>query len=292
MSSSQDIIKKTNLLKDKYPKMMLQFDHDLNPGIDPDKLSCGSGKRINWKCDKDPCGCHIWNTKVQSRVRYNYGCPFCAGNRNCMHNSFMHVPKLFDEFDYDLNPGINPYLLSLHSSTRITWICSNDNCGCHIWKVSVKTRLENIDNCPFCAKRRTCVHTNLKSMTKLFSEFDQALNPDVNPHKVSLKSKVKIRWTCNKGCGCHTWDENLQNRIKNNTECPFCTDRMGCKHTTFMNDELLCKEFDQELNPKVDPYRLSINAKTQLLWKCSKNPSGCHIWKSQVSNRRNCIHCK
>lgn len=284
--------KQSMLLKDRFPQMALEVDPFNNPTIDIDKLTCCENTKVMWRCSRDPCGCHSWCVSVYSRTRHKSGCPYCSRNKTCKHDSFMNIKKLRDEFDYDLNPGINPYLISAKSTRIITWKCSTSECECHIWKLSVVSKTRNRGNCPFCSGKKSCKHSDTMIPLEILNEFDKSLNPDIDIKTLSVKSSIKIKWKCTLKCKCHKWEESLCSKIKYKTKCPYCEHKIGCKHTTIMNDPLLSKEFCQELNPKIDPLKLSIYARTAIMWVCSANKRGCHIWKSSVVNRSPCIHCK
>ena len=60
-------------------QLMAEWDFEKNTelGFDPQKLTCGSGKKVWWKCSKG----HKWEAIIQSRTRGN-GCPFCNSERN------------------------------------------------------------------------------------------------------------------------------------------------------------------------------------------------------------------
>lgn len=272
--------------------MILEIDHFNNPTIDIDKLTCCANTKVMWRCSKDPCGCHSWCVSVYSRTRHNSGCPYCSKNKTCRHNSFMHDQNICKYFDYDLNPGINPFLFSVQSGKILKWKCNDSKCDCHIWTSSVLSIFRRKNKCPFCSGKNSCKHSPIKISHEILNQFDQSLNPKINIKTISPNSTIKLKWKCTLKCKCHKWEESLHNKIKYKTKCPYCEHKIGCKHTTIMNDPLLKKEFSQELNPNVDPFKLSIHARTAIMWVCSANKRGCHIWKSSVANRVPCIHCK
>ena len=58
------------------PEIAEEWDIEMNPGISPSDVTCGSEKKIWWRCEEG----HSWQAKVYSRTE-GRGCPECAHNR-------------------------------------------------------------------------------------------------------------------------------------------------------------------------------------------------------------------
>lgn len=68
-------INKYGSLKDKFPKLLEEWDYDLNI-IDPSNISINSNKNVHWKCKKFPE--HKWKAQVYNRTKDNpTNCPKC-----------------------------------------------------------------------------------------------------------------------------------------------------------------------------------------------------------------------
>jgi len=80
------------------PKLISEWDHEKNKHYDPTVITCGSGKRVWWKCKNN----HSWNTKIAGRQNGMIGCPYCAGKRVISgKNDLFTVRKdLLSEWDY------------------------------------------------------------------------------------------------------------------------------------------------------------------------------------------------
>ena len=65
----------------KNTDLMKEWDWEKNTPLDlfPDKLKCGSNKKVWWKCEKG----HSWQAIISSRSRLGCGCPTCAGRLRC-----------------------------------------------------------------------------------------------------------------------------------------------------------------------------------------------------------------
>jgi hypothetical protein len=46
-------------------------------GWDPNSVTKGSSKKLEWKCSLG----HLYTATVKSRVGQNSGCPYCAGRK-------------------------------------------------------------------------------------------------------------------------------------------------------------------------------------------------------------------
>ena len=57
-------------------QLMAEWDWEKNNelGFFPDKLTCGSGKKVWWKCIYN----HKWQSRIADKVNGD-GCPYCSG---------------------------------------------------------------------------------------------------------------------------------------------------------------------------------------------------------------------
>lgn len=136
----------------RIPDLARQFAPDLNRDIDPYELRVGSNVRLNWRCPDAKCNHHVWNEMINSRAHGNTECPYCVGTYTCPCDSFMNDPLLSSQFDYELNPGINPWQLRRKSHVKIRWRCHVPECQ-YVWKTSVSNRTRGT-GCPECVKRQ------------------------------------------------------------------------------------------------------------------------------------------
>ena len=277
----------SNLLYIKYPHIFSQIHPTLNPDINPITLTYGCKKRLWWLCPINPCGCHIYQTSVNSKTSRNTSCPFCISIKTCVHNSFMNNSLLFSEFCYELNPGINPLIIPPFSNQKITWKCSqHKTCNIHIWRSSVAERSKGL-GCPFCSNHSgsVCQCNSFMNNPLLALEFDYTINNGINPWQISSGSNQEIIWRCSqhKTCNMHIWRSSIKNR-SSGFGCPFCTNKNGniCECNTFLTNQLLLSDFDYDLNPGVNPYQISNGSNHKINWKCSK----CfNIWNCGVKDR-------
>lgn len=65
------------LLVEEFPEIVDEWHPTLNLPYTPEEFSSGSGKRIWWKCQRDPA--HIWAAPIVRRTVFirPSGCPWC-----------------------------------------------------------------------------------------------------------------------------------------------------------------------------------------------------------------------
>ena len=91
--------------------VMVEFDHSRTQeaGLDPDKITLGSHKKVHWVCSNCPRGQpHLYMASPNQRVGKGTGCPYCSCLRACICNSLQSLyPALAAEWDAARN-GIGP----------------------------------------------------------------------------------------------------------------------------------------------------------------------------------------
>jgi len=99
---SQTKCKQPTLTESNHP-VMLEFDHDRNrkAGLDPDKLTLGSGIPVHWVCHKCPRGqLHRFKASPNRRFGMGRNCPYCSSKKVCLCNSLQGCfPALAEEWD-------------------------------------------------------------------------------------------------------------------------------------------------------------------------------------------------
>lgn len=285
----------SRLLKERHPEIFAQIHPTKNDGVDLDKLTYASNKKLWWSCSKSRCVHHVWEAAIYSRTS-NRGCPFCAKQRTCPCDSFIRkFPHLIEEFKPELNPRINIQELSSGSNQVLKWSCKNVTCGHHIWEASIKTRTAD-HGCPFCFGFQTCpCDAFATKFPHLIAELDLERNQGVNILAIPAASHQKLWWKCsNAQCQHHKWEASVKNRV-NDTGCPFCNHKQTCPCDAFVTKfPYLVTEFIPELNPGIDPLTISSGSSIKLWWKCSKALCNHHIWSTSVYERTqggDCPYC-
>lgn len=94
---------------------------------------------------------------------------------------------------------------------------------------------------------------------------------DKGPEDFRPGSQVKVWWVCGKG---HEWEAPIDNRVYNNTRCPFCTPSGGRKLYTGFNDletvnPDLAKEWHPTRNGDLTPSKVLPGTRRRVWWLCS-----------------------
>ena len=127
-------------------------------------------------------------------------------------------PELLKEWDYELNVGIDPLMVSSSSSEVVHWICSR--CG-HKWEAPINGRAKENAACPVCTtgKRRRNEKSNLATEhPEIAAEWNYEKNKNLKPEYFSSGSAEKCWWTCKNG---HSYQMTIASRVYGH-DCPEC----------------------------------------------------------------------
>ena len=263
-------------------QLMSEWNWEKNSelGFDPNKLTCGSDKKVWWKC----CKGHEWEATIGSRNR-GCNCPYCAGMLVIKGENDLQTvnPNLTKEWNYDKNNGLTPTAVSPYSHKKIWWKCNSG----HEWRASVAKRSIG-QNCPFCSGKKAWPGYNDLSLTnpELISEWDFAKNKS-SIYEYRPMSNRKVWWICDKG---HSWSAVISKRVAGE-KCPICQGKtilIGFNDLATTHPSLI-QEWDYEKN-HIAPTDISKGADTKVWWKCKRN----HSWQAAVSSRSSgvgCPHC-
>ena len=253
--SNSSVVSGINDLATTHPEVAQKAD-----GWDPTKVSYGSGKRLNWKCELG----HKWVVPPQSQARNN-GCPVCSNKiiQIGFNDLATTHPDLAAEVD-----GWDPKSTTAGNYKPRKWKC---NLG-HIWKVSPEVRTLRNSGCPYCSNNKVMVGFN--DLQTLFPKIaDQAHGWD--PKQVIPGSNKKLQWICQSG---HLWNISPDQRTgRAKSGCPVCSNK---KLLVGFND--LATRFPELAKEAEgwDPTTI-ISGHTKRKWKCSEG----HSWWSDVLSR-------
>lgn len=206
-------------------ELMKEWNWEKNKSLNifPDLLSCGTTKRVWWKCKI--CN-HEWQTSVGHRTYKSKptNCPKCAVNNRTENrqrllkeksNIKITYPEILDEWDYTKNE-MSPESITKGSHAKIWWKCKN----CHSWQTSVGNRIKG-HGCPYCSGRFAIKGINdLQTVNPLLAkEWNYNKNGNLKPEDVKYGSTKKVWWKCKNG---HEWFASISNRNKKRG-CPICS---------------------------------------------------------------------
>jgi len=258
------------------PDLAAQWDKDRNGGMLPSDVTCGSEKKIWWKCSLG----HSWKTVVYSRTE-GRGCPVCAklntGLKPGVNDLATNGPRiLLEEWDAEANFPFTPEMVAVYSNRKVSWKCDEG----HRWKATVNHRLRG-DRCPYCSNKVVLRGYNDLKTTHpdIASEWDDEKNKGLYPTDVTAGADKKVWWKCWKG---HSWYAYIYSR-KAGTGCPFCE---GVQVITGETDLAtvrpdIASEWDYEKNFPLTPSEIAAYSGKKPGWICKEG----HSWDAVVSSR-------
>ena len=135
------------LLVNDYPSIAKEWDFEKNTGIDINKITHASAKRVSWVCNIDET--HKWESTVTNRTSKQRGCPYCNGELPSKKNSLKSIyPEVAEEWGFDKNFPLKPEDVTRASGKKVWWVCKND--PDHEWDAVVRNRTILGSNCPHC----------------------------------------------------------------------------------------------------------------------------------------------
>ena len=124
-----------------YLPVMVEFDHSRNQeaGLDPDRITLGSHKKVHWICSNCPRGQpHMYMASPNSRINSKSGCPYCSSVKACICKSLQSLyPALAAEWDTARN-GFGPDQILPRSRYLAYW----KNASGHSWEQSPNSRTD------------------------------------------------------------------------------------------------------------------------------------------------------
>lgn len=207
-------------------------------GLNPEKLTKGSGKKAWWKCKNG----HEWEAIISNRNK-GTGCPYCSGRLPIIGETDLQTtnPKLSSEWHPSKNGNIKPTDVKANSVKKIWWQCKLG----HEWQESPNNRTRG-NGCPYCSNRKILKGFNDLATThpELLKEWDYDKNI-ISPTQVSAGSHEYAWWKCDFG---HQWNAEIKNRSQG-CGCPKCRSK-----TSFPEQAILfyCNQITKAENRNVE----------------------------------------
>lgn len=261
--------------------MLKEWDYEKNT-VSPDKVSCGSNKKVWWKCQK--CG-NSWQAAPYTRTNLGSGCPYCFGRLPIKGKTDLasQKPELLKDWDYEKN-AISPDGICCGSEKKVWWKCHI--CG-YEWQASPSLRNAG-GGCTKCLRKKAGKKKSLEAAKtnslsekypQISEEWDYEKN-DTSPDKVSCGSNKRVWWICHK-CG-YGWQATPNTRTSG-CGCPCCAGRVvvpGINDLASKKPELL-KDWNYEKNT-VSPKEVTCGSHKKVWWKCHKCG---YEWQTTPHNR-------
>ncbi|MFA6213282.1 MAG: zinc-ribbon domain-containing protein [Candidatus Obscuribacterales bacterium] len=252
------------------PEIAAEWLYSKNCGWGPEDFPTGSHVVAWFKCSE--CN-HEWQAAIKARTILHSGCPQC----NCGETTNLRdYPTALRQFDNKRNKGVDPHMLP--QATKVWWQCkaAKDHAWLAAFRRKGKTR------CPFCRGAKGSSTNNLTMSSKLAKQFHPTRNGSLKAKDIPLSSKRPVWWQCKRGLD-HVWQAIVDDRIRDNSDCPFCTNRkVASTNSLAALFPGVAKEWHSSKN-KPDTSDTVIATSHRLTWwRCSKCK---HEWQAKVENR-------
>lgn len=278
-------------LSKTHPKLAAEWHPTKNGDLTPDDVTAGSGQKVWWKCSNGPD--HEWCSEVKTRTRQKGKCPFCLRRKLSVTNSLLTVrPDLALQWHPTKNTPLTPDKVLVGTNLNIWWKCPKG--PDHEWQVGLSTRSKSENGCPFCAGDYPSITNSLQGRFPLIAgEWHPTKNGELTPNQVVAGSTQKVWWRCS-SVSSHEWEAQLCNRTRNESGCPFCTNK---KITSTNSLATLFPEVAKEWHPTkngtLTPDNVIAGSHRKVMWKCLAGPD--HEWIAAIYERtyrgRECPFC-
>ena len=205
------------------PELALDYDEDLNPGIDITILGIGSHDRLKWKCHI--CG-HVWKAPIYSRrriVNNSYEvkkCPVCAKNKRAITFAEQY-PGLVDRFLEKENGCKLSDLKGTDYGKMYKWTCEKHGSFDQVLSAMIRAFNNNNNGCSYCHGRKVKHEESFGAKhPDLVKEWSN--DNELSPFEYTENSKQEVEWTCDKG---HKWKAALYTRSSGYGYCRECFPR-------------------------------------------------------------------
>ena len=117
-------------------------------------------------------------------------------------------------------------------------------------------------------------------------EWHPTKNGVLTPKDVTIGSRQKVWWLCDKG---HEWKTAICNRTSHGkTSCPYCKGKLACEDNCLesLNSDL-AKQWHPTKNGSLTPKDVTASSGKKVWWICDKG----HEWKTGINNRARGTGC-
>ena len=277
-------------LKALYPLLCKEYSNKNQE--DPDNLLPTSLNSILWDCPK--CGL-TWDSTIDSRVKEEVDCPYCSGRKaipgkTSLKALYPHICK-----EYSIQNEDDPDCLLPTSQKNIIWDCQE--CG-FSWNSLLESRVNGFADCPYCNGRK--VIPGKTSFKALYPDLckEYSIENEDDPDLLFPLSPKRVTWNC-QTYGL-TWEATIEERVKGEVDCPYCSGRKvisGINSFKALHSDLM-SEWDMISNLLLlDPDRIFDTCNKIAWWECNDcgykypmSPAKKAMYKKR--KQTSCLKCK
>lgn len=256
------------------------WDYEKNIGLDPQKIRCGSARKVWWKCDKG----HTWERPIKSQSNPEYhSCHQCSVK---IRETVSENERTSKYWDYEKNKGLDPTKITCASGILAYWKCNKG----HAWERKVRNQANPYYlECPVCDRKTIRVSKKVSEDESLMKYWDFKKNT-IKPDEITHKSNKKVYWICENGHSLYTTP-----REKGREGAIPCRKCLGLyipkKRETVLENPKLAASWDYEKNKKLDPSKIRCSSSIEAYWKCEKGHSFVQPVKYRDDSKISCPFC-
>jgi hypothetical protein len=132
-------------LASKSPKIAAEWHPEKNGKVNPFNIAFKSNCCAFWLCSKG----HLWQARVDTRVKGKTGCPYCSGFHATPETCLQTInPDLAKEWHPTKNGGLLPENVTPYSNKKVFWQCLRAG---HTWSATINNRSRG-SGCPKCKR--------------------------------------------------------------------------------------------------------------------------------------------
>lgn len=175
--SNRRVLVGFNDLASQRPDLAAEWHPTKNGALKPTDVTCGSDKKVWWKCNKNPE--HIWMTSISIRNHQGTGCPYCLGKKVLPGDNDLATlfPSIAAEWHPTRNGDLKPTDVTSRSNKDVWWMVQVFNeqtqqMDTFEWKTSINNRIGRNSGCPNLASSHGehAIRTYLIENNILFKE--------------------------------------------------------------------------------------------------------------------------
>lgn len=260
-----------------FEELMKEWDWEANADLDPNKITCGSQKKVWWRCSL--CG-HHWETTISHRAKDGRSCPNCHHGRWLKNKESLAKvkPQSVKDWHPTKNGNLTPYIFAKGARFKAWWKCHE--CG-REWQQEIGS----YKGCAICNKRLRLKENCLaKKFPEIAKEWHPTKNGNIKAEEVTYANNKEYWWQCSK-CG-YEWKAKPGNRTLLNRGCPSCAGKVIIKGKNDLatTHPELAKEWHPTKNGDLTPQKVSFGYGKKVWWLC---PNG-HEYQATVNKRTSC----
>ena len=276
---------------------MLDYETSAKEGIDIDRISHGSEKKVFWKCDKgNP---HSYPATFNHK-RGGRGCPYCSvppkkilPGWNDMETYLIEINRqdLILQWNVEENDGLTLQEISKNKKNTNYWWNYTFDGEQLCWQSTIKRRLGGVDTPTDFYN--WCI---INDRRDIIDEFEAADNEKQMIYIYKGSNKEKYNFICNECKKKYPMTPN--DRTSGGSGCPDCANKIGGKKKTetavlkngsfLLNHPEFAKEWDNKKN-ECSPNEICSYTNKKYWFVCSFCGSNYDASPNQlINNKRKC----